>query len=99
MISIILKDNEIGYGEVGKYVERYWDVHGSRDVIVGIETSYDGIEWRYNNEIATVYIPSVRGEVEWLNDWWEGERYIRLHGIQSVETINVHGGLYEGEEN
>lgn len=98
MISIILKDNETGYGEVGKYVERYWDVHGSRDVIVGIETSYDGVEWRYNNEIATVYTP-VRDEIEWLNDWWEGEKYIRLHGIQSVETINVYGGLYEGEEN
>lgn len=98
MISIILKNNETGYGEINKYVERYWDVHGSGDVIVGIETSYDGVEWRYNNEIATVYTPA-QGEVEWLNDWWEGEKYIRLHGIQGVETINVCGGLYEGEEN
>lgn len=99
MISIILKNNETGYGEIDKYVERYWDVYGSGDVIVGIETSYDGVEWRYNNEIATVYLPSVRGEVEWLNDWWEGEKYIRLHGIQSVETINVYDGLYEEEAN
>lgn len=99
MVSLILKDNETGYEKVEEYVKRYWDSHVDGDVVVGIETSYDGVEWRYNNEIATVYIPSVRGGVEWLNDWWEGEKYIRLHGIQSVETINVCGGLYEGEEN
>ena len=94
MVVLILKDNENGYSRVEEYVKRYWDCHGDEDVIVSVEASYDSVEWRCTNEIASPY---QRG-VEWLNDWWEGEKYIRLHGIQGVDTLDVFGGLYEGDD-
>lgn len=28
-----------------------------------------------------------RLEEEFLNDWWEGERYVRVNGIQGISGI------------
>lgn len=99
MVSIVLKDNENGYDKVGEYVKRYWDVHGDSDVIVALETSYDveKFGWTYLNEIASS-LSYIRYDIEWLNDWWEGEKYIRIKGIQSVDTIDILGGLYEEDK-
>ena len=94
MVSLSLKNNENGYEKVGEYVKRYWDVHGDGDVIVSVEASYDTVEWHCTNEIASPY---QRG-VEWLNDWWEGEKYIHIKGIQSVDTFDIQGGLYEEDK-
>lgn len=94
MVTLHLKDNENGYSKVEEYVKRYWDVTCDCDVIVAIETSYDGVSWNFNNEIASPY----QSGVEWLNDWREGEKYIRIHGIQGVDTLDVSGGLYEEDD-
>ena len=85
MVSLILKDNENGYSKVEEYVKRYWGHHGDEDVIVSVEASYDSVEWRCTNEIASPY---QRG-VEWLNDWWEGEKYIKVTGIQSISDMKI----------
>ena len=94
MVTLNLKDNENGYSKVEEYVKRYWGHNGDQDVIVSVEASYDSVEWRCTNEIASPY----QSGVEWLNDWWEGEKYIRLHGIQGVDTLDVSGGLYEEDD-
>lgn len=97
MVSLILKNNENGYEKVGKYVKRYWDVHGEEDVIVALETSHSASQWDYHNEIASP-LYSFSESIEWLNDWWEGEKYIHIMGIQSVDTVNISGGLYEEDK-
>lgn len=28
-------------------------------------------------------------DVEYLNDWWEGEKYIRVTGIQGISDIKI----------
>lgn len=97
MVSLILKNNENGYEKVGEYVKRYWDVHGDGDVIVALETSHSASRWDYHNEIASP-LYSFGDSIEWLNDWWEGEKYIHIKGIQNVDTFDILGGLYEEDK-
>lgn len=97
MVSLILKNNENGYEKVGEYVKRYWDVHGDGNVIVALETSHSASRWNYYNEIASP-LYSFGNSVEWLTDWWEGEKYIHIKGIQSVDTFDILDGLYEEDK-
>lgn len=97
MVSLILKNDENGYEKVGEYVKRYWEVHGGGDVIVALETSCNASRWYYHNEIASpLYF--FGDSIEWLNDWWESEKYIHIKGIQSVDTFDISGGLYEEDK-
>lgn len=92
-----LKDGESGYDFVGKYVERYWKRRTCNDVLVAIEKSYNNIQWDYGVQIASP-MNNCR-DIEWLNDWWEGEPYIRIYGINDVDDVDVHGGLFEEVDN
>lgn len=87
-----LKKDETGYGFVEKYVKRYWDMCVDCDVLVAIETSYNGVQWRYGNQTATT---DDSGSVIWMRDWWEGELYIRVYGIKDISEVDVYGGLFE----
>lgn len=44
------------------------------------------------NEVAS---PISLSDVEFLNDWWEGEKYIKLFGIKAVGELDISGGIYE----
>lgn len=93
MVDIILKDGETGYDAVGEYVERYWEHNITDDVIVSIGVSYDGNQYDLSKEIARP-ISFVKG-VEFLYDWWEGQKYIKLFGIKIVQEIDIEGGIYD----
>lgn len=95
MISIELKDGQSGYDVVGDYIRRYWRHNISETVIVSIGTSYDGNTYELKNEIASPY---NFDDIEYLYDWWEGEKYIKLFGIQSVNEFNISGGIYMESE-
>lgn len=84
---LILKNNESGYEAVTKYVEKYWDNHIWDDSVVRLDISYNGKDWDEITEI--VYPTNNCREVEWLNDWWEGQKYINLIGIATVDEIDV----------
>lgn len=61
-----------------------------------LETSYDGELWSKFNAIAFPLIEAdgdVR--VDWLNDVLDGEDYVRILGIQDIQSIDVYGGLPE----
>lgn len=77
--TVVLDDKQTGYGVVSEYVKKYWEYHCTEDVIVSIEISSDGENYECLNEIASPY---NMYDVEYLNDWWEGEKYIRVTGIQ-----------------
>ena len=53
---------------------------------------YDGVKWVH---IVEVVEPESCHTPLWLNDWWEGEKYIRLLGICGVNGLDICGGLYE----
>lgn len=86
MISIKLKKGETGYDTVERYIREYWKNHIYEDVIFNIGTSYDGQNYECRNEIASPY---NLNDIEYLNDWWEGEQYITLYGIIGLSEIEV----------
>lgn len=90
-IDIELKDGENAYEVVGKYVSRYWQHNTYEDTVVVMEISNNDRIYTY---IAQAVSPGYKDEPIWLNDWWEGEKYIRLFAIQGVSELDVTGGLY-----
>lgn len=99
MIDIKLKDNQTGYDVVGEYIRRYWEHNIQDTVVVSIGISHDGDSYELHKEIATSY---GFNDFEFLYDWWEGERFIKLFGIMSVSELDITGGIYteiQGEKN
>ena len=92
MIEIKLKDGQVGYDAVGEYIQRYWKHNITDDVVVSIGVSHDGRSYELSNEIAS---PHNCDDILFLNDWWEGEKFIRIYGIQSVDALDISGGIYE----
>ena len=91
MINIRLNEGCSGYNAIGEYVKKYWEHNITSTVICSIGTSYDGSTYSLHKEVAT---PSSDCDVEFLSDWWEGERYIKLFGIKTVEELDISGGIY-----
>ncbi len=91
MIDIKLNDGQDGYDVVAEYIERYWKHNPKGVVVFRIGTSYDGDNYYLSNEIAE---PTQFGYIEFSNDWWEGEKYIKLLGIQSLDVLDISGGIY-----
>ena len=91
MIDIKLNDGQSGYDIIGDYIRRYWRNNIYATVVVSIGTSYDGQTYDLLKEIAS---PIDFDDIEYLYDWWEGEKYIKLFGIQSVDELDISGGIY-----
>lgn len=91
MIDIELKDGQSGYDAVGEYIHRYWEHNITETVIFSVGTSYDGKTYNICKEVAC----PCNGDIEFLYDWWEGERFIKLFGIKTIDEIDISGGLYE----
>lgn len=81
---------------VDAYVRLFWEKHRSCQVIVMLEASFDGEIWANFNAIAFPLI-EANGDVRvgWLNDILDGEDYVRILGIQDIQSIDVYGGLPE----
>lgn len=92
-IDVMIEEGKTAYEAVRRYICRFWDNEQSFcDMIVRLSTSYNNVEWRTFNTLALFDVDNF--DVIFENDWWEGERFIRLYGIISVDDINVSGGLY-----
>lgn len=91
MIDIKLKSEQSGYDIIGEYVRRYWEHHIIDTVIVALSTSYDGMDYNVIHEIVS---PVDGDKIEFMDDWWEGEKYIRIFGIKSVNDLEITGGIY-----
>ena len=90
MISVKLDDGKSAYGFVGDYIEKFWEKNYYCNVVVLIGTSYDGVNYCESVEIASPTNDMM--DVEFLNDWHEGERYIKILGIKSVCDIEIVDG-------
>lgn len=91
MIDIRLNDGQSGYDVIGEYIRRYWERNIYTTVIVSIGTSYDGNTYNLLKEVAS---PINFDDIEYLYDWWEGEKYIKLFGIKSIDELDISGGIY-----
>lgn len=98
MVDIKLKDRESGYSVIGDYIRRYWNYNNHEDtVVVSIGTSHDGHNYYFRNLIVSPLYYPHDGDIEFLDDWWEGEKYIKLFGIKEVNKIDISGGIYTEE--
>lgn len=84
------ESNWDGYGIVEHLIWNYFDHNFMDDLVVRLSLSYDGDNYDVRNEITFF----DDGRIEFLNDWWEGQKFIRIYGIQSVPDLDVSGGLY-----
>lgn len=91
MIDIELKNGQSGYDAVGEYIRRYWNHNITDTVIVSLGISYDGNAYDIRKEVAS---PMNFDDIEFLYDWWEGEKYIKLFGIKTVSELDISGGIY-----
>ena len=85
MVSVKLDDGQSAYGFVGEYIEKFWEKNFYCDVVVLIGTSRDGLDYCESVEIASP-TEDMMG-VEFLNDWHEGEPYVKVFGIKCVDDI------------
>lgn len=92
MIDIELKYGQNGYDVVGEYIRKYWSHNFTDVVIVSIGISHNGDNYKLLKEIAC---PNGFGDIEFLYDWWEGEKFIKLFGIKSIYEFDISGGIYE----
>ena len=95
VVTIELKDGQTGYDVVGEYVRRYWKHNWYADVVVSIAVSYDGRAYDMYNVFATS--SDDFEDVEFLHDWWEGEKFIKLYAIEAISELKLCGGIYEEE--
>lgn len=79
-----------GYDAVEALICNYFEHNPMDDLVIRIGTSYDGENYDVDNELVLI----DNGSFEFLNDWWEGEKFIRVYGIQSIPELVVSGGLY-----
>lgn len=86
----ILDSFQNGYDAIEAVIWKYFDHNPMDDLIVRIGISYDGNDYDVENELVLV----ENGSIEFLNDWWEGQKYIRVYGIQSIPNLDISGGLY-----
>lgn len=90
-IELNIKDSDqSGYDAVGALIWNYYGYNPMDDLVIRIGISYNGKDYDIQNELVL----TENGSFEFLNDWWEGQKFIRVYGIQSVLTFDISGGLY-----
>jgi hypothetical protein len=92
MIYIKLNNGQTGYDAVGEYIRRYWEHNIWEDVVVSLGVSYDGETYDIYKEVASPY---NFDDIEYLNDWWEGQEFIKIFGVKAIRELDIEGGLYE----
>ena len=95
MVKIVLEENQNGYNEVLKYINRFLDKEELMGVVAfTIATSYDDDDKDYIKSKHTEIVDVDYETVVWDNDWWEGEKYIKIFGISLLEDLEIEGGIY-----
>ena len=75
-----------GYDYVANYIKRFWESRYICDVVCLIGTSFDGVNYEKTVEIA--YPDENCTDVEFLNDWYEGEPFVKVFCIKCVDDID-----------
>ena len=93
MVDIKLQEGQSGYDVVGEYIRRYWKHNIYETVVVSLGISYDGKTYGLLKEVASPYWDNCYAV--YLYDWWEGQKFIKIFGIKSINKLDISGGLYE----
>ena len=78
------------YTLVADCIRRFWKSKYVCNVVCLIGTSFDGADYCKTVEIASP--DENHTGVEFLNDWYEGEPYVKVFGIKCVDEIEFIDG-------
>lgn len=93
MIKIKLKENQNGYDEVGKIVQKFWFTRVPSCTVVELEIiDNNGLDISYFREVCS---PDgfCGDEIAWDGDWWEGQRNINVLSINSIYDLDLSKGV------
>lgn len=97
LIDLYEGDQDV-YELVTEYVSRYFNRHGISDLLMHLELSYNGSDYYRSSVLIEA---DKDGGIQYLTDWWDGEQFIKIVGISSV-NLEYSGGVYsdqtKGEE-
>lgn len=84
------------YETVANYIRSFWHSKYVCDVVCLIGTSWDGVNYCKTVEVA--FPDENMIDVVFLNDWYEGEPFVRIFGIKCVDDIEFTSdeGILEG---
>ena len=68
------------YQDIGRRVDIYARLYGYEDFLVTISL---------NGKIITELLLCNNGDLEWENDWWEGEDDVKLLGFMPLSHIKI----------
>lgn len=89
MIKIILKDNENGYVEVEKVVDKFVEKYGYGSIIVKLALGRTPAEKMPDICNELLLFEGFDEGFIWENDWWEGEKYIVIVAIDFVADVKL----------
>lgn len=90
-VELDIRDSgQSGYDAVAILIWNYFKHNPMDDLVIRIGISYNGYDYDIENELVLI----ENGSFEFLNDWWEGQMFIRVYGIRYVPTLDISGGLY-----
>ena len=70
------------YEDVMDKVQAWADIYGYDDFLVTIDLA---------GHVVTELLICDNGDLDWINDWWEGEQPVRLLGFMPIGKIQVYG--------
>ena len=86
--DIVLNDGQSGYDVVGDYVRDHWRKTYYSTAIVMMATSYDGKEYHQSHDVVSPFSDhNDIDSMEFLHDWWEGQKYIKIFGVINIDDI------------
>lgn len=74
------------YEEIKERVKCYADIYGYDDYLVTIDLA---------GQVITELLICDNGDLEWLNDWWEGEQPVRVLGFIPVSHIKIYANAVD----
>ena len=74
-----------GYETVSNYIKSFWRSKYTCNVVFLVGTSLDGVNYCKTVEVA--FPDENMTDVVFLNDWYEGEPYVKMFGIKCIDDI------------
>ena len=83
-----LKENRTGYDFVSERIHEFWnEFRYISDVIFSVDIMESDGQIMHIKDIALVTDSGT--DIEFVHDWWEGQKIIRLNRIAYVSCISL----------
>ena len=81
-----------GYDKIGNLIEKWCNKTGwFCDMLVTIAMGY---EWEKEFSTETTILEWDGNGFVWVDDWWEGQQFVKLLGFMPVRSIILNNAVY-----